>query len=395
VRVGIYGGTFNPPHIGHVRSAEEAAQQLMLDLLVIVPVGVPPHKPLPHGSPCADIRLFMTHTAFNNIRNTIVSNIEVNNPEPSYTVDTIGVLRKIYPDSELFLLLGTDMYMALESWKDVGTLLGMVTPAVFSRSTSDARQILKQSELLKKCYGADTSIVTNSVIPISSSDLREMLPNRGGVGYIKDTNYSYIIKNRLYGAKPDWNWLRERAYSMLDPKRIQHVTACETAAMSLAERWGVDPDDAREAAILHDITKKLGLDLHLRVLEDHDVPVGTLQVAGEKLLHAKTGAVLAKAVFGVPDAVSDAIAWHTTGRAGMSRLEKVIYMADYIESTRDFPEVKGLRRLAYENLDAATIKGLEMTIADIQARGIAPDASSVEALDDIRKAVRGMRRSAN
>ena len=385
MRVGIYGGTFNPPHIGHVRAAEEAAHQLKLDLLVVVPVGVPPHKPLPPGSPCADIRLFMTHTAFSNIRNTIVSNIEATNPGPSYTIETVSVIRQIYPDAELFLLLGTDMYMILETWKNVENLLSIVTPAVFSRSQNDLMQIADQSVRIKELFGRDTVTVMNSVIPISSSGLREMLPNRGGVGYIKDTNYSYIMKNRLYGAKPDWNWLRKRAYSMLNPKRIQHVSACETAAVSLAERWGADLDDAREAAILHDITKRFGPELHLRVLEDHDVPIGKLQHAGEKLLHAKTGALLAKAVFGVSDAVAGAITWHTTGRAGMSLLEKVIYMADYIESTRDFPGIEALRRLAYKDLDYAMIKGLEMTIADVKARGIVPDSATVEALEFLRK----------
>jgi len=322
----------------------------------------------------------MTHTAFNKIRNTIVSNIEVTNPEPSYTIETVNVINQIYPESELYLLMGTDMYLTLETWKDAKALLDIVTPTVFSRCKSDQQRIEEHSRLIKERFGVATKTVKNSVVPISSSGLREMLPKRCGVGYIKDTNYSYIIKNRLYGAKPDWDWLRERAYSMLSPNRVQHVTACEASALDLAKRWSADPDDAREAAILHDITKKFGLELHLRVLEDHDVPLRKIQYAGEKLIHAKTGALLAKSVFGVSDDVYDAISWHTTGRAGMSTLEKVIYIADYIEATRDFAGVEELRRLAFEDLDAAMMKGLEMTIADVQARGIVPDSSTIEAL---------------
>ena len=385
MKVGIYGGTFNPPHIGHERAAKAASSQLGLDLLVIVPVGVPPHKPLPPGSPSADIRLFMTHTAFYKTRNTIVSNIEVTNQGPSFTIETVSVIKQIYPDAELYLLLGTDMYLTLETWKEHRALLGLVTLAVFSRGTEDIYRIRDYAGVLKERYSVTTKTITNTVVPISSSGLRDMLPKRGGLGYINDTNYSYIIKNGLYGAQPDWNWLRERAYSMLSPTRIQHVTATETAAIKLAKHWGVDLDDAREASILHDITKKFGLNAHLRVFEDFGLPVGTLRFAEEKLLHPKTGALLAKAVFGVSDEVADAIRWHTTGRAGMSALEKVLYLADYIEATRDFPGVEDLRRLAYENLDEAMALGLEMTIADVTARGITPEQATIDALNDIRK----------
>ena len=385
MRVGIFGGTFNPPHIGHERCANEASVQLGLDLLVVVPVGVPPHKPLPPDTPCADIRLFMTHTAFSSTRNTIVSNIEVTNPEPSYTIETVNVISKIYPNSDLFLLLGTDMYLSLDTWKDVGLLLEQVTPAVFSRNTNDLIKIMEHSVHIKNRYGADTKTVRNDIIPISSSGLRDMLPDRSGLGYINDTIYSYIIKNRLYDSKPEWCWLRERAYSMLKPERVPHVAACEVAAVSLAERWGADPDDAREAAILHDITKKFGLEPHLRILEDHDPPVGLLLHAGEKLLHQRTGAALAKAIFGTSEAVTQAIRWHTTGRAGMTVLDKVIYLADYIEATRDFDGVEELRQKAFEDIDQAMVMGLEMTVRDISSRGITPDASTLEAIKDLKR----------
>jgi len=384
VRVGIYGGTFNPPHIGHERAAKEAASQLGLDLLVVVPVGVPPHKPLPPGSPSADIRLFMAHTAFYKFRNTIVSNIEVTNQEPSFTVETVSVIKQIYPEAELFLLLGTDMFLSLETWKDYKTLLDIVTPAVFSRCPDDLERIREYSRVIRERYNVVSKTVMNAVVPISSSGLRDMLPKRGGLGYINDTNYSYIIKNGLYNARPDWSWLRERAYSMLSPTRIPHVTAAEAAALNLAELWGADLDDAREAAILHDITKRYGIDSHLRVLADNNIQVGELKFAEEKLLHPKTASLLARSVFGSSEAVAEAIRWHTTGKAGMSTLEKVIYLADYIESTRDFPGVDKLRKLACENLNEAVAMGLELTIADVTSRGITPDNATIEALGDIK-----------
>jgi len=384
VRVGIYGGTFNPPHIGHVQAAKVAADQLGLDLLLIIPVGTPPHKKLPPASPSADIRLFMTLTAFRNMQNSIVSNIEVKNPEPSYTVETVKVIKEIYPEAKLFLLLGTDMFLSLESWSDHVTLLETVTPAVFSRNPGDSLRIREYSKRLHELHGANAEIIINNVVSISSSELREMLPMRGGVEYMAEANYSYIIKKRLYGAKPDWNWLRERAQSMLSPSRLQHVLGCEAEALRLAERWGVDQDDAREAAILHDITKRFGLEANLRILEDHGITVGKLENAEEKLLHAKSGAALAKHVFGVSKVVSDAIMWHTTGRARMTALEKVIYLADYIEPTRDFPGVDKLRALAYKSLDGAMVMGLEISIKDMWTRGITPNRTTFDALNDLK-----------
>ena len=382
MKVGIFGGTFDPPHIGHVLSAMAAANQLDLDLVLIVPVGMPSHKALPEGSPSADVRLFMTLTAFWNVKKTIVSNIEINNPEPSYTVDTVSVIRDIYPDAELYLLVGTDMYLTLESWKDYEGLLNTVTPAVFSRSPDDHKKIKDYSRRIESRYGVKTETVINTVVQISSSELREMLPNRDGVRYIADTNYAYIIRNRLYEAKPSWEWLRERAHSMLSPQKVPHVIGCEYEALRLATHWNVDLDDAREAAILHDITKRFNVKENLRILEDRGVDVGKLGFAEEKLLHSKSGAALARDVFGISDRVADAIMWHTTGRAHMSALEKVIYLADYIEPTRDFQGVEELRKKAYDDLDGAMKLGLEISVADMQERGITPNRTTFDALSD-------------
>jgi len=171
---------------------------------------------------------------------------------------------------------------------------------------------------------------------------------------------------------------------MLAPSRVPHVIGCEEAAIKLAERWGVNTDDAREAAILHDITKKLDYEGNVGILEEHGVSVGKLEHGEEKLLHSKTGAVLARAEFGVSEAVYDAIMWHTTGRAGMSDLEKVIYLANYIEPTRELEGIDEMRALAFESLDAAMKMGLDMSINDMTARGITPNRTTFDALSDLK-----------
>ena len=381
MKVGIYGGTFNPPHIGHVRSAKAAVRQLGLDKLIVIPSGIPPHKPLPTDTPPNDARIHMTRIAFADVENAVVSEIEVNNPDVSYTIDTVAAIKKEYPDAELFLLVGTDMYLSLESWRDSENLLKSVTPAVFSRGSDDIMKIADYSLSIQKRWGVHTESVINNVVEISSSELRKMLPRRNGREYIADTNYSYIIKNRFYSSKPNWDWLREQAYSMLSPQRIPHVIGCEEEAVRLAKRWDVDLDDAREAAILHDITKKLSPDENFKILDEYGIHIGTPEKGEEKLLHSKTGALIAREEFGVSDAVADAIAWHTTGRPGMSGLEKVIYLADYIEPTRDFDGVDILRALAYESLDEAMKMGLELSVYDMKSRGIVPNRTTFDAMN--------------
>jgi len=385
LKIGIFGGTFNPPHIGHLQSAKTAAKQLGLDRLLIVPAGAPPHKPLPEGTPSADVRLSLVHATFDDVRGAAVSDIEIKDSKFKYTVDTVKAIKKEYNGARMFLLVGADMFLSLGTWKDSESLLKSVTPAVFSRNADDNRNISVYSDELQELFGTRTEIIENDVLDISSSQLRRLLPQREGVRYITDTTYSYIIKGRLYGAKPDWAWLRGKAYAMLDPKRVPHVAGCESEAVKLAERWGADVDDAREAGILHDITKKLDTAEHIGILAQNGIYIKNLQNSEEKLLHPKSGAALARTVFGVSDEVSNAIMWHTTGRRGMSLLEKVIYLADYIEPERDIPGIDELRKEAYADIDKAMIMGMEMSVDDMRSRGIIPNTTTFDALDDLRE----------
>jgi len=299
----------------------------------------------------------MTQNAFSCLKNTKVSELEIFSRENNYTIDTVKKIRLEFPDAEIYLLVGTDMFESLHTWKDIDKLLEIVKPLLLSRD----------------------------VIKISSSNLRDMLPARKGKEYLTAENYAYIIKHRYYNAKPDWDWLRERAHSFLEETRIPHVDACEIEAVKLAKHWNADQDDAREAAILHDITKKLDFSQNMCIIAEHGVVIGILGNHEEKLLHSITGALIAKTEFGVSDTVSNAIKWHTTGRANMTMLEKIIYLADYIEATRDFPGVDTLRNTAYSCIDKAMIIGLEMTVNDLIARGIEPNKATYEAISDLKK----------
>ncbi len=381
LRLGIYGGTFNPPHIGHVRAALAAAKQLMLDVLVIVPTGIPPHKALPSGSPTAKDRMEMARLSFSVLPCAEFSDVELLKKGVSYTVDTVEALLKKHPGAEVFVIMGSDMYLSLETWKDIHRLLDCSVPAVLSRRDSDGIELQAYAEQIQKRFNTRTIIIENDVTEISSTALREMLPKREGNEFVDENTYAYIIKNKLYGAKAEFKWLRARVFDTMKPKRIPHTLGCEAEAVRLAQRWGADESEAREAAILHDITKHLEIDDQLQLCRKYDIMTDTVEIAEVKLLHSKTGAAVARDIYGASQAVHDAILWHTTGRANMTLLEKIIYIADYIEPTREFDGLDELRRLAYGDLDLAIIKGLRMSIEDMRSRGIMPHLRTAEALD--------------
>ena len=384
MKIGIFGGTFNPPHIGHVRAAQASARELKLDRLLVIPDFLPPHKDLAPGSPDGEERLRLCRIAFGGIKKCRVSDMELRRGGRSYTVDTLRRVRETYPQAKLYLLMGTDMLLCFEEWREFEEILSMATLAVFARGEGEERQIAAASENLRLRYGANVKTVKLEETEASSTEIRALLPQRAGRELLTEGTYAEIIRLRLYGAKPEYEWLRQKAYAMLDPKRVAHVKGCEEEAVRLAERWGADVERAREAAILHDVTKKEKLDEQLRLCEKYGIMLDDMERTEGKLLHSKTGAGIAKYEFGCDDEVYSAIFWHTTGKEDMALLEKVIYMADYIEPNRDFEGVDELRRLAYEDLDEALRMGFKMSIDDMESRGIVPHERTLGALRWIR-----------
>ena len=384
MRIGIYGGSFNPPHRGHTISSFDAANQLCLDKLIVIPAGEPPHKRLAEDGATAQQRLEMTRIAFAAMDIAEVSDIELRRPGESYTIDTVCEIKTLYPDSELFLIMGTDMFVSLHEWKNAEEFLRIVVPVTTHRGGGDflgaTRQVAKLREL-----GCAPEIIGNVAIDVSSTEVRSKISQRLKTWHIDDGVYSYIIENGFYSAKPDFDWLRGRAYAMLENKRIPHVAGCEETAVRLAERWGASTVDAREAAILHDITKKLDADAQHEMCREYDIRTDELEWQAWKLLHSKTAAAYAVRHFCVSEAVEGAIKWHTTGCAGMTLLEKIIYLADYVEPTRNFKGVDEMRRLAFSNLDKALILGMEMSIEDLTSRGIPPHPTTIGALESLKE----------
>ena len=381
MKIAIYGGSFNPPHLGHLEAAKAVCAELAPHKLLIIPDNIPPHKAMDPGSPTAEERLALCRIAFHSIPGAEISDMEIRRRGKSYTAHTVRELRERYPDDELFLVVGSDMLLSFEEWYEFEYLLSECTLAVVSREEDDLDALHAHKALLSEKYAARVHILQHAPLPMNSSEIRVWLRLHLGSDLLDNAVYAEIIRRRYYEAMPELCWLREAVKPYLSPRRVAHVAGCESEAVLLAMRYGEDAEAAAEAGILHDITKKLSYDEQLILCDKYGIILDKDQLANEKLLHAITGAAFARDVFGVSDAVYDAIRWHTTGKPDMTLLEKIIYMADYVEPTRDFPGVEKLRALAHEDIDAAMALGLEMSLADIRSGGVAPHKDTVEAAE--------------
>ena len=279
MKICIYGGSFNPPHLGHTAALRAVRAAIEPDVTLVIPDRIPPHKELTPGSPEPSERLLMTMLAFSSEPGVEVSDMELHRSGKSYTVDTVRELRDCNPDAELYLVVGTDMLTTFEQWHDYRALLAQVTLVALARTSDEHAEIERFSAYLRETYGARVIALPAEPIPVTSTDVRRLLPQRRGSEYLAPDVYAHIIQQRLYGARPDLNWLREQAYPMLKPRRISHVWGCEHEARRLAERWGCDPDAAAEAGILHDCTKKFELSDQLLLSDKYGIINDTVETA--------------------------------------------------------------------------------------------------------------------
>lgn len=377
MNIGIYGGTFDPPHAGHIAAAQAAMETLHLDKLLLIPDAQPPHKQLPEGSAAPQQRYDMTVLATASLgKRAEVSDMELRRAGVSYTADTLAALRAQYPEDTLYLLMGSDMFLSLHTWRRPEDIVALAHIAPFSRETEDESAAFDaQKAYLEQHFAAQVTVIPNpQVVEVSSTEIRARLARGQGGELLPPPVWGYIQRERLYGTCTDLTHLtpealRPIALSYLKPKRMPHVLGTEQEAVRLAEKYGADVTKARIAALLHDCTKKLDMDEQLALCRQYAIPLDELEQKALKLLHSKTGAAIARDVFAVDDEIYNAILYHTTGKPDMTLLEKIIYLADYIEPTRDFPGVETLRRTVYEDLDRGLLLGLTMTIDEMEEMG--------------------------
>ena len=384
-RIGIYGGTFNPPHIGHIQAAIQAVQTLNLEKVLVIPDRIAPHKVMPGNSATPQQRLDMLRIALDGCDKIEVSDIELNREGPSYTCETILGLKEKYPEAELVLLMGTDMFLSFHTWKNPQIILENASLGIFYRGEKGEAAAIEAKKAEMEAQGAKIQLVKNDVINISSTQMRRLLAFRCAGEMLPDGVLDYIREYYLYDTRAAWKnlpmeELEKIVISLLNPNRVAHVLGCRDTAVELAKRWGADVTDAARAGILHDITKAIDGPLQLTLCEAYGKILSDFSRRYPKTLHALTGSLVAERIFGENKAVVDAIECHTTGKADMNLLEKIIYVADYMEPNRNFPGVEDLRHLAFTDMDAALKLGLEMTLEHLKRQGNEVSPESREAL---------------
>ncbi len=384
-RIGIYGGSFDPPHMGHVLAAKQAVEALGLDRLLVIPAGIAPHKKPPYGSGTPEQRLAMTKLAMAAVPTAEVSDLELRRMGASYTYETLTALKREHPADELIFLMGTDMFLSFLTWREPETIMKNATLAVLYRGDKNERSAIEAQKATLEAMGGKVVLCENAVTAISSTDLRRMLVFQCAGAYLPEGVEAYARAQGLYGTGESYrnlpmDKLEEAVIRLLKPNRVKHVLGCRDTAVALAKHWGADETDAARAGLLHDITKALDGPLQLTLCDAYGIVVDDFSAKYPKTLHAMTGALVAERIFGENAAVVSAIDSHTTGKAHMNLLEKIIYVADYMEPCRDFPGVEELRRLAYSDIDGALRLGLTMTLELLKKQGSQVSPGSREAL---------------
>ena len=200
-RIGIFGGTFSPPHLGHIRSAERFVKALKLDELIIIPAFLPPHKEI-DGEADEGARLEMCRVAFSHIDKARVSDIEIKRGGRSYTYLTLEELYS--PDCELYLLIGTDMLLSFDTWKNPERIFELSSVCYVRREEDRELDSVIDGKICeyKERFGADIVRVDSDALEISSSELRDMIKRKASLtDYLSSGIISYIEERGLYSAE--------------------------------------------------------------------------------------------------------------------------------------------------------------------------------------------------
>lgn len=231
MRIGIYGGTFDPPHNGHIAAAKAAMERLALDKLLLIPTFIPPHKALPAGAASPQQRLDMAVLATAALGKRVeVLDVELRRGGPSYSWETLCMMKEQYPEDEIFLLMGSDMFLTLQDWRESRQVMSMARIGAFSRMQGgEEAAFARQKAFLEREYGADVTVIPNpQVVELSSTEVRQALAQGGGADLLPAAVYGYVLREKLYGTHmpltgltPDE--LRPIALSYLKPKRMPHV----------------------------------------------------------------------------------------------------------------------------------------------------------------------------
>lgn len=310
----------------------------------------------------------MCRLALLGLRGAVADDYELAKGGVSYSVETMQHMRWLYPDDDFYLIMGTDNYLTFTAWREWRTLAKMCTLAVASREPDDKESLYRQARLLAR-EGVLTIFLDNRVRVVSSTEIREKLRCGLPCDDLPDGVGEYIAAHGLYKGKNDDPGGNACGDPAADERRtVPSFPGSGTGGRTAGTPLGEDPEKAAVAGILHDCCKEMPLPEALQIVGQSAIIPDIDFREQPQLIHGYAAAELLGR-FGVRDReIEDAVRYHTTGRAGMSRLEKIIYLADLTEEGRHYPDVAEMRRLADASLDEAMLYALSYTIGKLTRR---------------------------
>lgn len=382
-KIGIMGGTFNPIHNGHVALAQAAFDYCKLDEVWFMPSGCSYMKNK-NDIVSGEDRLEMVRLAIEGISYFKCSDLEVKRAGNTYTAETLEILNHMYPEYQFYFIVGADSLFGLPKWKQPEKIAKLCTLAAVIRDNVDLQELQAQKQYLENKFHANIVLLPFCKIDISSSVVREKIAIGESVEEIVPANvFAYIEANHLYKRRMLMDELRKAIKKVQDKERFEHTLGVAYTAASLAVLNDVDPKKALIAGMLHDCAKCLSAQDKIELCKMYGVTMTPLEKRNPSLLHAKLGAKLAKEKYKEEDIdILNAIENHTTGRPDMSVLEKIIFIADYIEPNRNkAPNLKQIRKMAYDDIDMALIKILQDTLDYLEQTGTEIDPGTKKTLD--------------
>ena len=335
-KIVLFGGTFNPITQEHINIIKTLASKKDVLKVIVVPTYLPPHKK--SYQIYFQHRVNMLNIALNGIKKVEVSLFEIEQKRAVYSWETVTYFKNLYPNNQLCFAMGTDMLYTFNQWKNPSIIVSLADIILFRRASSD--KTLKAIASFEKTYNKKVIIEDYVSQDISSTEIRvKKMLNLPLLGLTDEKVIKYIYSNNLYVGDRFYNYVCQ----VLPQKRRNHTAGVILCALELAKTLNLDQRQAEIGALLHDNAKYLN-PTNYKNFKCEKVP--------SSVVHQFLGAYIAKEQLCILDEeIITAIKYHTTGRANMTLLEKVIFMADIIEVSRTFSGVERLRELTYKNFD--------------------------------------------
>lgn len=382
MRMGIMGGTLDPVHNGHLAIAQAVIDACGLDGMLLLPAGDPPHK---QRETDRSDRLEMARLAAKAQPGMIVSDMEVAREGTTYTVDTLRQLRSEQPGVEWIYVVGADTLKVLRSWRQFEQVAAMCEFAAVGRPGFDAEAVRECARELERDCGAKIRILDFTGPDLSSTDIRRRVAEGRSIeGLVPQEVAGYIRKRGLYLCAMPLHEVQRALEKRLKPGRYQHTLGVADTAKRLAERYGVDPQRAYLAGLLHDCAKWMRYEDMAALVKDGVPDLSEDELKTEPVLHAPAGMLVAQRDYGVRDPeILSAIRKHTLGGAGMTALEKLIYVSDFVEPNRKpFPGLAEAQALAESDLNAAARLCARLTSEHVISTGGVPDARTLQTMEE-------------